>query len=131
MILGVVVGVAISVVGSSRCALFGPALGSLANYTLVAIWWLPLLLRRTFGTSIRALARAVAGPALLAVPFTVGLFLLSTQFPVNELAIPVWARWLVLAGGMVVAATVYFVLSWFLVLPQSDRDEFRTRLFRR
>jgi hypothetical protein len=60
-----------------------------------------------------------------------GLYFLTTAIAVDDLAIAVGARWFVLAGGMVMAAMVYFVLAWFLVLPRGDRDELRTQLFRR
>jgi len=131
MLLGTLVSVTVSVLTTYWFGVMGPALGSLANYTLVAVWWLPFLLRRTFGTSVRALAGAAAGPAALAVPYAAGLFLLSVGFPVDELAVPVWARWVVLLGVMGVAAAVYCALAWFLVLPREDRAEFRARVFGR
>ena len=131
MIVGAVVNVAISVVATERLGVIGPALGTLANYALVAIWWLPLLLRGRFGTPIRALVAAVIGPAALAVPYGAGLFLLSNVFPADGLAIPNWGRWCVLGVVVVVAVTAYFVLAWFLVLPHEDRTELRARLFER
>jgi O-antigen/teichoic acid export membrane protein len=131
MILGAVVSVTVSILVTKGFGVIGPAIGSLANYTLVAVWWLPLLLRRTFGTSVRALAAAVARPAALAVPYAAGLFLLSDAFPVDEFAIPLWSRWFILAAAMTVAAVAYCVLAWFLVLPREDRHELRARFFHR
>jgi O-antigen/teichoic acid export membrane protein len=131
MVIGVIVSVTVSVLATDRFGVIGPALGTLANYTLVAVWWLPFLLRRTFGTPVRALAGAVAGPVALAVPYAAGLFLLADELPVDELAIPVWGQWVVLGAAMAVGAAFYFAVAWFIVLPREDRAEIRTRVFRR
>jgi O-antigen/teichoic acid export membrane protein len=129
--VGIPLIVALSVSGSLWLGVAGPALASAVGVGTVWLWWLPRLLRREFGTPLRPLARAVIGPALLGLPLAAGSYFLSAQFPVNELAIPVWARWVVLAGAMAVAAVVYFVLAWFLVLPREDRDVLRARVFGR
>jgi hypothetical protein len=100
----------------------------LANYTFMAAWWIPLLLRETFSTSIPVLIAAVIRPALLAVPYGILLLVLANCFPIHELPIPLWGRWCVLVGSMAVAATVYFILAWFFVLPREDRNELRARL---
>jgi len=131
MFVGAVVSVTVSVLATNWFGVIGPALGGLTNYTLVAVWWLPLILRRTFGTPLRPLARAVAGPALIAIPFAVVLFVLADSFPIDELPIPVWGRWLSLAGAMAAAALLYFVIAWHLVFPHEDRAALRSLVFRR
>ena len=62
-------------------------------------------------------------PAAIGIPLCVGLYLLAALFPIHELPIPLWGRWCVLVGSMAVAATVYFILAWFFVLPREDRNE--------
>ena len=105
-----------------------PALGSAMSLAALWFWWLPWILRREFGTPLRPLARAVAAPAAIGIPLCVGLYLLAALFPIHELPIPLWGRWCVLVGSMAVAATVYFILAWFFVLPREDRNELRRRL---
>jgi O-antigen/teichoic acid export membrane protein len=129
--VGIPLNVAVSIAGSLWIGVAGPAIGSAISVSTIWLWWLPYLLRSEFSTPLRPLARAVAGPALLGLPLVAGLYFLTTAIAVDDLAIAVGARWFVLAGGMVMAAMVYFVLAWFLVLPRGDRDELRTQLFRR
>jgi O-antigen/teichoic acid export membrane protein len=127
--VGIPLNVAVSVGGSLWIGVAGPALGSAVSVATVWLWWLPRLLRREFGTPLRPLAGAVVRPVFLGAPLAVGLFLLSAEFPVDELAIPVWARWVVLAGAMAAVFAAYLVLAWFLVLPREDRDDLRARVF--
>jgi len=127
--VGIPLNVAVSVGGSLWVGVAGPALGSAVSVATVWLWWLPQLLRREFGTPLRPLAGAVAGPALLGVPLAAGVYLLSAGFPVDELAVPVWGRWLVLAAGAGAASAAYLLLAWFLVLPRGDRSDLRAQVF--
>jgi O-antigen/teichoic acid export membrane protein len=129
-LIGIPLNVAVSIAGSLWIGVAGPAIGSAISIAAVWLWWLPCLLRNEFGTALRPLARAVIRPALLGLPLMAGLYCLSTAIDVHELAIAVWARWFVLASGMMISAMLYFFLAWFLVLPREDRDELRARLFR-
>ena len=129
--VGVPLNIAISVIASLSIGVAGPALGSMISLTLVWLWWLPRVLRREFRIPLRPLARSVVGPAFLGLPLSVGLYIASSYFPVNELAVPLWSRWFILAAVMAVAAVAYCVLAWFLVLPREDRHELRARIFRR
>ena len=126
--LGIPLNVAVSIFGSLWIGVAGPALGSAMSLAALWFWWLPWILRREFGTPLRPLARAVAAPAAIGIPLCVGLYLLAALFPIHELPIPLWGRWCVLVGSMAVAATVYFILAWFFVLPREDRNELRARL---
>ena len=129
--IGVPLNVALSVGGSLAWGIAGPAFGSAVGIALVWIPWLPFLLRREFGTLVRPLAAAVLGPALVGVPFAIGLFALTSAFPPDELDIATWAKWLVLGTGMTTATLVYSAIVWMLILPREDRDEIRRRVFRR
>ena len=130
LMVGTVLNVGVSIACTIWFGVAGPAIGSSVTFALVYAWWLPVILRLEFGTPLRPLARAVAGPVLVALPLAAGVFSFVAAFPIQELAIPVWARWLVLAGQMVSAVLIYSLLAWFLVLTLEDRKELRARLFR-
>jgi O-antigen/teichoic acid export membrane protein len=129
--LGIPLNVAISIAGAIHIGVAGPALGSAIGTAAVWMWWLPLLLRRTFDTPLRPLARAAAGPALLGLPLIAATFFLFKSLPMDWWGLPVWSRWFALGGLMMAAATIYGVPAWFLVLPREDRVEIRARVFRR
>jgi O-antigen/teichoic acid export membrane protein len=130
-VVGIPLNVAISIAGCYWVDVAGPALGSAVSVVVVWLPWIPLLLRSHFGTPLRPLASAVLGPALIGIPLAAGLFLAAGSFAIDELAVPVWARWVVLAGVVTAAATVYFVLAWLLVLPRDDRLALRALVFPR
>jgi len=129
--IGIPLNVAISIAGSIWIGVAGPAVGSAISAATIWLLWLPWLLRNQFGTALRPLARAVLSPALLGLPLATGFYLLSATIAPHERTMAVWARWFVLAGGMAVAAMIYFIPAWFLVLPRADRAEFRARFFGR
>jgi O-antigen/teichoic acid export membrane protein len=131
MLVGLAVNLTTSVAATAWLGVCGPAIGTLANYAGVSAWWLPFVLRREFGTPLRPLFRAVFYPLALAIPYTVGLFAFAEAFPPDELDLPRWGRWAVLAGAMAAASSGYLILGWLLVLPREEREELRRRVFRR
>lgn len=130
-LVGIPLNVAISVGGALHWGVAGPALGSALSIALVWIPWLPLLLRREFGTPLRPLALAVLGPAALGVPCAAAFFAAARAYPVEALDAPEPVRWLALGGGMATVTIAYSALAWALILPREDRAEIRARVFGR
>ena len=98
----------------------GPLLGTTLAALAVNLWIMPLLLRQTFGVSLRALARAVATPLAWGVLYTSGLWWLAN--------IHTPRGWLGLAAETGLAALGFLALAWFVLLNPTDRDLWRQRL---
>jgi O-antigen/teichoic acid export membrane protein len=124
LIPNMLVGAGVNVVCSIGCTmwlgLIGPLAGTAIQLGAMNLWWLPLLLRRHFGTPLRPLAAAVVRPMLLGLPYALGLWSLT------HLGSP--RGWLALALCVTSAAGVFVALSWWLVLSAADRAEWRARL---
>jgi len=129
--IGIPLNVGVSIVGCYWLGVAGPAIGSAVSVALVWLPWLPMLLRRRFRTPLRPLASAVVGPVLLGMPLAAGLFLLSIAYPLEELDVPAWERWLLLAATCGATTLGYLAVAWRLVLPRDDRAELRARLLGR
>jgi O-antigen/teichoic acid export membrane protein len=100
--------------------LVGPVLGTLTANLAISVWWLPLLLRRDFGVSLRVLFWAVAWPLVWGLPYAVGLWWLAHSHRV-------WG-WFGLAAEMSGAALVFLVLSGVFILSPAERALWRHRL---
>jgi len=123
LLVGTAVNLGVSVAATSAFGVIGPALGSTAQYALVTSGWIALLLRREFGTQLRSLAAATFWPVLPAIPWAVGWYLIADAFPPNELNLPGWGRWLVLACGMAAGAGGYALLACAFILPSNERQQ--------
>jgi O-antigen/teichoic acid export membrane protein len=98
----------------------GPLLGTMLGSMTVNVWVVPVLLRRSFGVSVRELTRAVGGPLAWGVPYGSALWwLASAHRP--------WG-WLGLAAETGLSALGFLVLAWFVLLNPTDRDLWRRRL---
>lgn len=119
-LIGTALNLAIGLLLTRRLGPVGPLLGTLVSSLAVALWWEPLLLRRRFGASPRALAAAVARPLAWGLPFAAGLrWFAGGHRP--------WG-WAGLAAEMGAAAAGFLALSYFVVLGPTDRDLWRGRL---
>ncbi len=103
----------------SRYAIVGPLLGTTSVLVLVNIWAIPLLLRKTFGVSLRSLARAVFTPLLLGVPYATVLWYIVQSHPPRG--------WLSLAVGLGASCVGFFVVAWALLLNTEERDVWKKR----
>jgi len=129
VLVGTILNVAVSVIATIYLGPVGPLVGTAAQQYCVNVWWLPNLLHRRFGTSRRDLFFAMFGPFLLGVVLIGAILPLATSGWIEELHA---SRFMTLAltfACMGVVALIYVAFGWRLVLPQSDRDEIRARLF--
>jgi hypothetical protein len=112
-IMGTGLNLGISILATLRFGLIGPLLGTFVSTMATSAWYHPVLLRRTFGTSLASLARAVAVPLAWGLPFAAAVWWLSA--PDRTLG---WTR---LMLEMAVAATAYLSIWWTLMLDANHR----------
>jgi O-antigen/teichoic acid export membrane protein len=119
-IVSAAINLSLSLALTPRLGLVGPLLGTLCATTVTSLWYVPVLLRRTFGISLRALLRAVALPVLWGVPFALTVWWLAHRSPSIG-----WAQ---LAVEMCAAAAVFLGLWWLVMLTPEERRVNRARL---
>ena len=122
------VNLVVSLSATAAVGLPGPLIGTAVASAGVTRWWTLLILHRHLSVPPRLLLAAVAGPALLAVPYGAGLVVLAKVLPAYGQDWPRWAGLLALAGWLAAASGGYFVLAWFLAFPAADRAELVGRL---
>jgi O-antigen/teichoic acid export membrane protein len=114
------VNIILSVGLTYRYGLTGPLLGSTLAFTGVGLWALPRQLRRSFGTPVRELARAVGIPTAAGVLSACGLWRFAvTHEPTG---------WPGLVAAMTASALAMLVLSVAALLTPQDRALWRQRL---
>jgi O-antigen/teichoic acid export membrane protein len=120
-VVAALVNVAASVLLTRRLGLVGPLLGTTFASVAVSLWNLPWLLRRVFGTSTRALARAVAVPLAWGVLYAGGLWWLAHHHrPYGQLGLIVEMGLAVLGFAALGGAAI--------LLNADDRAVWRLRL---
>lgn len=97
----------------------GPIVGTLIALLSVGAWALPLLLRRDFGTPLRPLLVAVAGPLAWGVVSTAGLLALRPRLPLNGFP--------AIAAALAVSAFLSLAFSAAVLLTPEDRELWRGR----
>jgi O-antigen/teichoic acid export membrane protein len=115
-----VVNLAASLFLTHQIGLAGPALGTLVANLTITLWWLPILIRRNFGVSLRALFWAVAWPLVWGTPYAAGLWWVAHSHHV-------WG-WFGLAAEAGGAALAFLVLGGFVILSPAERALWRVRL---
>ena len=103
----------VSLFGTQVFGTIGPLLGTFVAFVTISLWWLPLLLRQVFGTSVRQLFKAVAKPLGVGIPYAVGVWWFARSHTP-------WG-WLGLVSEMGLSAVLYLILAWLLVLNSGDR----------
>lgn len=111
---------AASVLFTRSYGVVGPLLGTLVAYLAIHTWYLPVMLRRHFGTPLRGLAWAVAAPLLVGVPYAAGLWWLVRGRPTPG--------WIWLAIEMGASASAFLAFSTAVLLDPTDRAIWRARL---
>jgi O-antigen/teichoic acid export membrane protein len=101
-------------------AMWGPLLGTASALLFVNVPLTPILMRRYFEVPVGRLARTLAKPLLLAIPFAVALSWLDARLPPHG--------WLGLAVSMSSAGAVFAGVCWLLVLGASERATWLHRL---
>jgi hypothetical protein len=127
LLVGLVVNLSISLAASYWLGSYGPPLASLVNLSCIVLWWCPLVVQREFGTSMRKLLAAAAGPWLLAVPYAALWALIASQVDLQALLPGRIARLGVIGGLIGLGAAGYFLLALALVVPAADRREWLGR----
>jgi O-antigen/teichoic acid export membrane protein len=115
-----VVNLAASLILTHQVGLVGPALGTLVANLTVTLWWLPILICRSFGISLRALFQAVAWPLAWGMPYAAGLWWVARSHHV-------WG-WLGLAAEAGGAAVLFLVLGGLVILSPAERALWRVRM---
>jgi peptidoglycan biosynthesis protein MviN/MurJ (putative lipid II flippase) len=103
-----------------RFGLIGPVLGTLVANLAVNSWYLPTLLRRSFGVSPGTLVAAVGWPLAWGLPYATGLWWIAH-------AHRPWG-WPGLIAEMSGAALGFLALSSVVILSSADRALWRLRL---
>jgi O-antigen/teichoic acid export membrane protein len=122
------VNLAVSIAATIAVGLPGPLIGTAAAFLGVSWWWTLRLLRRHFGLAPRSLLGPALAPLGLALPDGAGLLALVELVPAYDPAWPRWAGLGAIAAWLAVAASGYFLLAWFTVVPTADRNEWAGRL---
>src|SRR5205814_4237953 len=84
-VLAAVVNLVVSIAATYWLGPIGPPIGGLANLAGIALWCLPRIVEREFGTSRWKLLAAAAWPWLLAVPYTALWALVAAQVDLQAL----------------------------------------------
>ena len=89
----------------------------------VSVWYLPLLLRRLFGTSARELVVAVAIPLATGLPYAIATEAVARAYPPSG--------WIALGTEMAVVALCFAVASWLFLFRADEKTLWpqRIRLF--
>jgi len=120
MVIQATINLTLSIILTERLGSLGPVLGTFVSFMAVSVWYLPLLLRRLFGTSLKELIGAIAAPLELGLPYA---------------AIVWWVAEVHEAGGLLktaseigVAALLYLASWWLVVLKRPERAGWSERI---
>jgi O-antigen/teichoic acid export membrane protein len=120
-VVGAIVNLAASIVLTRWLGLAGPTLGTTVAFLAVHLGWMPVLMRRTFGTPLGPLAWALIGPLAWGLPYGVGLWWLARAHPP--------AGWPGLIATMGLATLGFLAFAALLVLlDPANRALWRVRL---
>jgi O-antigen/teichoic acid export membrane protein len=114
------INLAASLLLTHQRGLVGPVLGTLIANLTISIWWLPILLSRRFGISLRSLIGAVVSPAAWGFLYAIGLWWLARSHPIET-----WFGLAAEAGG---AAAGFLILGSAVILNAEERALWRVRL---
>lgn len=120
MIVGAVLNVALSVAGAYLFGVAGPLLGTCVAIASTTLWYLPVQLRRRFGTNLGALARAVVMPLLWAALPAAGIVFVAKHHPP--------ASWPALGLHGAAAGLLLLAVWWFGELRADERAHYAERV---
>jgi O-antigen/teichoic acid export membrane protein len=118
--VGTAINLAASVLFTWRLGPVGPLLGTLVSFLAVNLWYMPLQLRRTFGTPLRPLALALGTPLAWCLPYAAALWGIARVHTPRG--------WPGLALEMGLAALGFLAFSYAVLLGPADRAAWRARL---
>ncbi|MEA5581399.1 MATE family efflux transporter [Nodularia harveyana UHCC-0300] len=124
LVLPSILAAGINFIASIICTRFlgiiGPLLGTFIAFTTVSLWQLPLLMREVFSTSVKQLFLAVVQPLAVGIPYGLVIWYIAKSHTP-------WG-WIGLGIEMSLAALIYLIIAWLLVLNESERQQWRDRL---
>lgn len=115
-----VLNLAVSVTLTYRLGIVGPLLGTTVAFVAVGLWVLPWRLRRTFGTPVGPLLRAVAVPSAAGATAAAGLRWAARGHGPTT--------WVGLAAAMGLSALAMLGVALALLLTREDRALWRLRI---
>ena len=127
MLASAAVNLVVSTVGTAVLGLPGPLIGTTAGFLLVSWWGLLQVLRQQLGIEVGPLIWAAVRPALLALPYGLGLLVVADSPLTSYQDSARWIYILSLLGYLTAAAVGYLVLAWWLVLNRKERAFWRER----
>jgi O-antigen/teichoic acid export membrane protein len=118
--VGTAINLAASVLFTWGLGPVGPLLGTMVSFLAVNLWYMPLQLRRTFGTPLRPLALALGVPLAWGLPYAAALWWAAHAHSPRG--------WPGLALEMGLAALGFLAFSYAALLGPADRAVWRARL---
>lgn len=119
-VLSAILNLALSLMLCYSLGIIGVLLGTTTALIAVNLWYLPMLLRKTFDIAPRALAAASAGPVMVCLPAAAACFWLArAQGTVG---------WIGLFVSMSAGFCVTLALNLLLLFTAEDRRRWRMRI---
>jgi O-antigen/teichoic acid export membrane protein len=118
-LLSTAINVAASIGFTFAFGAIGPLLGTTLGFFSTSLWYIPLKLRRAFGTPIGPLFLSAARPLALGLPYAMALYSFAASHEPRGL--------LGLALEMGVSALAFLAISFRLVLSPTDRAAWSMR----
>jgi len=109
-----------SILLTRSLGVIGPLLGTLLSFLSVSVWYLPLLLRRLFGISLKKLIGAVAMPLGLGLPYALMVWCLARSREETGM--------LDATVQIAALALVYLASCWLMVLSGLERARWTQRM---
>lgn len=120
MIVGALLNVALSVSGAFLFGVAGPLIGTAVAIAATTLWYLPVLLRRRFGTDLGALVRAAVLPLVWAAPPAAAIVFMARRYPP--------ASWPELGAHGAAAGLLLLSVWWFGELRADERAHYADRV---
>jgi len=119
-LLGAFLNVGASILLTMVVGPIGPLLGTLISFVGLSLWYIPICLRRDFGTSVASLYLAACRPLVLGVPYAAFLYsIASVHRP--------WG-WPGLVAEMGLSTLFFLAISFRFVLGPTDRAAWTMRV---
>jgi O-antigen/teichoic acid export membrane protein len=119
-IISSVLNLSISLIFTPLIGITAPLIGTLVSFIIVSTWAYLVLLNQIFGISIKELLQALSKPFTVGIPYACLVWWIARSHKP-------WG-WIGLGAEMTLAGLCYLLLAWFLMLKESDREEWANRL---
>jgi O-antigen/teichoic acid export membrane protein len=119
-IISSLLNLSISLIFTPLIGITAPLIGTLVSFIIVSTWAYLVLFNQIFGISIKKLLQALSKPFTVGIPYACLVWWIARSHKP-------WG-WIGLGAEMAVAGLCYLVLAWFLMLKESDREEWLNRL---